>query len=153
VKRKSIVATLVIAGFCLFFLSQESWSADYSVTAANNIYQTTNETGSSCSSVILNYWSGSSGSRTQSSGTLSGRSSQTLTIRNAGSCSSIDISASCHYFGTAYTNYGKLSQTALSRWTDETKTQSLSCCHNVSIGLKVVTAGSNANTLLDIKCQ
>ena len=150
---KRIAATLVIACFCLVCLSQEAWSGSFSVTATNNIYKISNNSANPCSPVILNYWSGGNVSKAQLPNPLNSYSPQILTVSNVGSCSSIDITASCHFFATQYTNYGKMSQTGWSRWVDETKTQSLSCCTNVSIGAKVAVSGMNADTVLEIKCQ
>jgi hypothetical protein len=142
-----------VCGVLLFCWALGASAGDYSVTLNNKIFQTTNETGSSCNPVSLTYWSGGTGSKAQTSRPLSANSPQTLTIRNAGSCSSLEITATCHYFQTVFTNKGRPSQTAYSHWVDDTKTQGFSCCHTVDIGIAESTAGNVTYQVLGITCR
>jgi hypothetical protein len=152
---KSMTVVKVVVLCCIFLLVSfhEARAGDYSVAFTNDIKKTTNEAGSSCSSISINYWSGTNGKKVQSSSTLGAYSPQTLTIKNAGACSSLDITATCHYWQTSYTNYGKMSQYSSSYWVYETKTQSFGCCHNATIGLALTRQGDGAVTLLNITCQ
>lgn len=144
---------MAICGVFLPGLFQQALAADYSVTVSNTIRRTTNEVGSSCNPLYLTYWAGGNGTRAQASNTLGVYSPQTVTIKNAGSCSSLEITATCHYFQTSYTNKGKLSETSWGHWVDETKTQSIPCgCHAASVGLALVQQGSVTNTVMAITC-
>ncbi len=146
----------IMAALCSVFLLvsfHEAQSADYSVTISNDIYKTNNNMGNTCNPVTLIYWSSGIGKKTQLSNAL-GISKQTLTITGAGSCSSLDLTVTCHYFQTNYYHKGQKSEESWGRWVDESKTQSFTCCHTASIGVALNNLGGNVtNQLLNITCQ
>lgn len=156
--RMNGMKTVMAMVFCsVFFLlsSHEALAADYSVTATNNIYKIYKgaNPGSPCQLVRLEYWSGGNGSRAELPSALGMYTPQTLTVKNVHSCSSLELTATCHYFQTSYTHYGQLSQTSWSQWVDETKTQTIPCgCHAVSIELELADQGTVKNTVLKIVC-
>ena len=152
-KRMVAATAMAICGIFLLVSIHEASAADYSVKVSNTIRNTTNEVASVCNPVYLSYWAGATGTRAQASDTLGAFNPQTLTVRNTGACSSMEITATCHYFQTSYTNKGKLSETSWGHWVDETKTQSIPCgCHAASVGLALVQQGSVANTVMAITC-
>jgi hypothetical protein len=139
--------TITICSFFLLVLLNPAFAGDYSVTIANKL-----PSGATCNQVRLTYWSGGNGSQANSSSPLRGYSPQTLTIKSASSCSSVELQVSCRYFQTTYTNYGRLSQTAWSQWVNETKVQNIACGnHDASVDLVLADHGSVKITVLDIK--
>ncbi len=125
------------------------FAGDYSVKIANNL---TNS--ATCNQVRLLYWSGGTGSQANSSSPLRAHSPQTLTIKNANPCSSVELQVSCRYFQTTYSNYGSLRQTAWSQWVEETTTQKIACGkHGANVDLALADHGNVKITVLDIKAQ
>ncbi len=125
------------------------FAGDYSVKIANNL---TNS--ATCNQVRLLYWSGGTGSQANSSSPLRAHSPQTLTIKNANPCSSVELQVSCRYFQTTYSNYGSSRQTGWSGWMDRTTTQKIACGkHSAIIDLALTDYGNVQITVLDIKAQ
>lgn len=113
---------MAICGVFMLSSLHTAWPGDYSVSVRNNVHKLLNDPPATCSPISLTYWSGSDGAKAQSSETLYYTTPMTLTIKNAGSCSSMDLTVRCHYFQTIFNYYGSSGS-----WVDETKTQSIPC--------------------------
>ena len=153
-KSLKVVKIAALCGMFLLISFHEAQSADYSLQVVNEMYKGNNDVGNTCNPVTLAYWgTNGSGSRVSLPSGL-GYRSQTLTVNNAGSCSSMDLTIKCHYLKTNYVNKGRASETSYSSWVDEDKSQSLACgCHGVVVGLQLVTQGSSSYQALKITCQ
>lgn len=128
---KTGVKTMAISGVFVLFSLHTAWSGDYSVSVNNSVHKLRNDPPATCTPISLTYWSGSNGAKAQSSETLYYTTPKTLTIKNAGPCSSMDLTVTCRYFQTIFDNYG-----SSGGWVTETKSQSIPCGnHSASIVL------------------
>lgn len=141
-KKARLLALLF--GCVLLLVASQAMAGDYTLPVVNNIHKTNNNMGSPCNSVKLDYWVGGSGKRAVLSGALNSGQTGQLTVQSVGTCSSMELYASCHYFKDGFLS---------STWVDEEKTQAISCgCKQAQIGLKETSYGINKVQELDITC-
>lgn len=145
---------ILVAGTCLFLSIPTASLADYTMSVSNGIRKTTNETGSSCSPVSVTCWSANgNGTKQQLPAPLGPYSPHTFSFRNT-SCASLDITVSCHFFKTVYTNKGRMSETSHGSWADESKTQTCpGGSHKAEVGLTEGVSGNITYQTLSITCQ
>lgn len=144
--RRMTTLTIGCALFLLLAASAARADKSYSVTLYNGLVEATGNGGCTCQPVSATCWTqDGSGAKLQTRNPLNGYTPQTLTFKltdKQGTCTSIDVTATCHYFQTTWTNKGRASQTSHSSWADETTTASLGC-QAVQI---IITEGTSGNT-------
>lgn len=139
---------ILVAGACLFLSIPTASMAENSFTLSNKLFKMEHGLYGTCQSVKVTCWSNDgNGFRKTLPRPLIWSSPQSLTL--AGSCDSLDVTVTCHYFkSTRASGIGHMA------WVDESKTQTCpGGSHGAEIGTTEVRSGSSVYDTLKITCQ